>query len=91
MERTVHLSFGDFPGSEYAMQLLTDLVVHGWDLAKGAGQDDRIDPDLLDACAAWWAGQEEMYRGAGVVGPRPDVAQDADPQTLLLATFGRQR
>src|SRR6266511_4232982 len=31
MERIVHLSFGDFPGQEYTMQVFSDLVVHGWD------------------------------------------------------------
>src|SRR6478752_6197269 len=31
MDRTVHLSFGDFPGREYVMQLFADLVIHGWD------------------------------------------------------------
>src|SRR5215831_21226589 len=28
MDRTVHLSFGDFPGREYAMQLFADHLIH---------------------------------------------------------------
>jgi hypothetical protein len=30
----VHHSFGDFPGGEYAMQLVADHPVPAWDLAR---------------------------------------------------------
>ena len=30
MDRIVHLSFGDFPGREYAMQLFADHLIHAW-------------------------------------------------------------
>ena len=33
----VHLSSGPTPVEEYAEQMRLDLVVHGWDLARGAG------------------------------------------------------
>ena len=89
MDRTVHLSFGDFPGREYVMQLFADLVIHGWDLGVATGQDARLDPDLVDACAVWFAGVADGYRQAGAVGPRLDVPSDADPQERLLAAFGR--
>jgi uncharacterized protein (TIGR03086 family) len=89
LDRTVHLSFGDTPGSEYVWQLFADILVHGWDLARGIGADDRLDPDLVEACASWFAEVEAAYRSAGAVGPRPEVSDDADPQTRLLAAFGR--
>lgn len=90
MERTVHLSFGDFPGHEYAMQLFADHLIHAWDLARAIGADERLDPDLVDACARWFEPREVAYRSAGVIGSRPAVPGDADPQTRLLAGFGRQ-
>jgi uncharacterized protein (TIGR03086 family) len=89
MDRTVHLSFGDFPGREYAMQLIADLLVHGWDLARGIGADERMDPELVGVCSAWFAGVADAYRSAGAVAPRPAVPPDADAQTRLLADFGR--
>jgi uncharacterized protein (TIGR03086 family) len=89
MERTVHLSFGDVPGSEYAWQLFTDHLIHGWDLARAIGADERLDPELVDACAEWFADREELYRSGGAIGPRIDIGPDADPQTRLLASFGR--
>jgi uncharacterized protein (TIGR03086 family) len=90
MERTVHLSFGDFPGQEYTMQVFSDLVVHGWDLARAIGADERIDPDLVEACATWFAPMEEPYREAGAIGPRLETPPGADAQARLLAVFGRR-
>jgi uncharacterized protein (TIGR03086 family) len=88
--RTVHLSFGDTPAEEYAYQLAADHVIHGWDLAVATGGDRSIDPDVVEALAAWFADREELYRGAGAVGPRPDGgAGGDDPQARLLVAFGR--
>jgi len=89
MDRTVHLSFGDFPGREYAMQLLADLLVHGWDLARGIGADQRMDPELVEVCRGWFGGVADAYRSAGAVAARPPVPPGADAQTQLLADFGR--
>ena len=88
-ERTVHLSFGETPADEYAWQLFADHLVHGWDLARAIGADDHLDPELVDACATWFATNEEFYRRGGAIGPRPSLPDDADPQTRLLAAFGR--
>lgn len=48
-ERTVHLSFGDVPAAVYIAQLGFDHVVHGWDIATGAGIEAPIDDDLARA------------------------------------------
>jgi nitrilase len=89
MDRTVHLSFGDFAGRDYAMQLFADMLIHSWDLAHAVGSDERLDPELVEALATWFPDVAESYRSAGVVAPRPDVSADADAQTRLLAEFGR--
>lgn len=90
MERTVHLSFGDVPGKEYASQLFADHLIHSWDLARAIDADDKLDPDLVEACSEWFASMEAIYRAAGAIGERPDVPSGADSQTRLLATFGRK-
>jgi len=89
MDRIVHLSFGDFPGSEYAMQLFADHLIHAWDLARAIGAQEGLDAGLVESCATWFDAMEDAYRGAGAIGPRPPVAGDAGTQTLLLARFGR--
>jgi uncharacterized protein (TIGR03086 family) len=89
MDRIVHLSFGDTPASEYTYQLFADHLIHGWDLARAIGADETLDAELVEACAAWFAEREELYRQAGAIAGRPDVPADADAQTRLLAAFGR--
>src|SRR6516165_4856894 len=90
MSRTVHLSFGDFPGSEYALQLFADHLIHAWDLARAIGADENLDEELVASCATWFKGVEEAYRSAGVIAAPPPVPGRADAQTLLLARFGRR-
>lgn len=85
---TVHLSFGDFPVSEYAWQLIADHLVHSWDLAAAIGASRDLDPEAVADVAGWFVNWEEGFRGAGAIGPRAS-ATDGDPQTMLLASFGR--
>lgn len=89
LERTVHLSYGDELASEYVWQLTADHLVHGWDLARAVGGDERLDPELVAAVAEWFAEREEAYRAGGMIGPRPPLPADAAAQTRLLAAFGR--
>lgn len=89
LNRIVHLSFGDAPAEEYAWQLFADHLIHAWDLAAATDGDDRLDPELVDACAEWFGPMEEMYRKAGAVGTRPELPADANAQARLLAAFGR--
>ena len=90
MDRTVHLSFGDFPGREYAMQLFADHLIHAWDLARAIGADEWLDPALVEGCTTWFAALEDAYRGAGAIAGRPPIPDGAGAQTRLLAMFGRQ-
>lgn len=83
----VHLSFGDAPKEEYAMQLAADHLVHGWDLAAATDGDTRIDPHLVAGVAAWFDANETGYRDAGAVGARGCLTGHA--QDDLLARFGR--
>lgn len=87
---TVHVSAGDIPAPEYLRQLTADYLIHGWDLAITLGHDDALDPELVTAVHRWFRSQAEAYRGAGLVSTPVPVTTD-DPQTRLLAYFGRSR
>jgi uncharacterized protein (TIGR03086 family) len=89
LERTVHLSFGDTPAMEYVNQLFADHLVHGWDLAVAIGAEPDLDPAAVAACQDWFANREELYRGAGAIGPRVDVPAGAGDADQLIAAFGR--
>jgi uncharacterized protein (TIGR03086 family) len=89
LDRTVHLSFGDTPASEYADQLLADHLVHAWDLAAATGSAPTLDADAVRHCAAWFTDREDLYRQAGAIGPRVEVPAGASGQDRLIASFGR--
>ena len=90
LDRTVHLSFGDVPGREYIGQLTADHVIHAWDLARGTGGDERLDPELVEFVHAFLAPQVEAWQSAGVFAPPVEVPAGADLQTKLLAMTGRR-
>lgn len=88
-DAVVALSVGPTPVDEYLRQLAADHLVHAWDLANSAGANLRLDDDLVAAVAEWFAPVEEAYRAHGMIGPRPPLAADPEPQARLLAMFGR--
>jgi len=90
LERTVHLSFGDFSGRYYMGQLLSDHVIHAWDLGRAIGADEEADPELVRFAYDELVPQFEQWRSAGAFGPKVDVPDDADLQTKLLAQAGRE-
>jgi hypothetical protein len=73
--------------AEYVRQLCADHLVHAWDLAAATGGRTALDPDLVAEVATWFAGREDLYRSGGAIGPR--ASSDGDPQSELLASFGR--
>ena len=58
-----------------------DLVVHGWDLARAAGLDDRIDPDDLAAHRTRGRGRSATrMRSPNAFGPEVEPPAGADEQ-----------
>jgi uncharacterized protein (TIGR03086 family) len=91
MARIVHLSFGDVPGEEYASQLFGDFAIHGWDLAKGIGADDTLDPAWVEMLYDIFKPMESALKSYGSYGDTVTPPPDADLQTKLLAVVGRSR
>jgi uncharacterized protein (TIGR03086 family) len=69
--------------------LCFDLVVHGWDLARATGLDERIEPEEVRRVRERTADFGAMLRSPGVCGPEVEVPDDADEQSKLLAFLGR--
>lgn len=90
LERTTHLSFGDVPGREYISQVLTDHVIHAWDLARGIGAKERLEAELVDFAYSYLEPQAEAWRAGGAFGEPVKVPSHADRQTKLLAMTGRK-
>jgi uncharacterized protein (TIGR03086 family) len=89
-ERTVLLSRGPTPAVDHLVEMTADLTVHAWDLARAVGGVTALDPELVTA-ALRYAEQQLGDDGVpGVIAAPVEVPPGADPQTLLLARFGRE-
>ena len=85
---------GNVPGSELANEVwgkitLTELVVHGWDIAQATGQPFDLPERTLQACLDHVA---EFVPNAPVPGlwdPSVDVAPDAPLHDRIVAITGR--
>jgi uncharacterized protein (TIGR03086 family) len=81
---TVHLSWGPVPVAEYAEQMLLDLVVHGWDLARAIGRDDRPDADRARQALRYVEGHREELTTTELFGtPLAEQPGDDDGDRLL--------
>jgi uncharacterized protein (TIGR03086 family) len=89
LDRTVHLSYGDSPGASYVQEVATDLLIHGWDLARAVGADEAIDPELVRHVHDGVKDHVAELKATGAFGPEVAPPEGADLQTQLLAIFGR--
>lgn len=93
LEKTYKMGWGDTPGEVLLGLMLADTVVHGWDLAKGTGQDTGIAPELAEAIygvtSSMLQPQGSFPRGPAFAEP-VEVPDDAPIQDKMLAYLGRQ-
>jgi uncharacterized protein (TIGR03086 family) len=87
--RTVHLARGPVPATQYIQEMTADLTVHAWDLARAVAADTELDGELVTA-ALVVADQLPADGIPGLIDPPLDVSAAADPQTRLLAMYGRK-
>jgi uncharacterized protein (TIGR03086 family) len=98
LEQVVDHPLGQLPGRQALAVRTTDTVIHTWDLARAAGTDDTLAPDLL----RWIdANIREIYAGMAetpvseqtthrfYAAPGGDLAPDSPLQARLLNLFGR--
>ncbi|WP_433246259.1 TIGR03086 family metal-binding protein [Streptosporangium sp. CA-135522] len=90
LQTTVHLGFGAVPGPVAALIHLTEVLVHGVDLAIATGQetlvDERVCEELLTIMRAMDFG---AFRRPGMFGPEVGTPADAPAHWRLLAFLGR--
>jgi uncharacterized protein (TIGR03086 family) len=67
-----------------------DTHVHTWDLARAAGGDERLDPNVCRFARGVLEPMDEMIRRPGVFGPKLEPPAGADEQTQLLYFLGRR-
>jgi uncharacterized protein (TIGR03086 family) len=78
------------PGVMLANLALMELVVHGWDVAAGAGVPYRPDPVAVASIHRFTTLViDDGQRAAGLFGPALPVPADVDELSQMLAHLGR--
>jgi uncharacterized protein (TIGR03086 family) len=80
------------PAEQMGMVALDELVLHGWDLARGTGQPFHCDPDSTAAVLEFTSESAKPEHAAareGLFGPVVPVPEDAPPFDRALGFAGR--
>jgi uncharacterized protein (TIGR03086 family) len=89
LERTTHLTYGEFSAREYLTHITTFRGLRAYDIAKVVGCDTQLPPELVRGLWEMLEPHAEEWRAMGVFGPRVDVPDDASAQDKLLGLTGR--
>jgi uncharacterized protein (TIGR03086 family) len=79
----------DLPGEVCAMVGLTEVVVHGWDVAVATGQDFEVDDDVAEAVLAHLASFTADGPVEGLFDAAVEIGADATSFERALALSGR--
>ncbi len=90
LDRTYPSPIGPAPGSVLAHLRITELLVHGWDLASATGQPPALPADLAAGELALWRAQfKDGLPDALPFAPTRPVAAHAPAIDRLAAFLGR--
>jgi uncharacterized protein (TIGR03086 family) len=89
-QRMVELSFGWVPAPMAAVVELTEIIVHGLDIAVATSQEDAVDQAQAEKLLAVMTGMGvDAFRAPGIFGPEQPAPADAPAHRRLLAFLGR--
>jgi len=90
LDRTAHLSYGDFPVREYLQHISYFRGLRVYDLSRVIGINTIMPADLVQGLWDMLSPNAEEWRTMGVFPPEVKVPEDASLQVKLLGLTGRQ-
>jgi uncharacterized protein (TIGR03086 family) len=88
-DRIVATPFGEGPVTALVEMRTTEMLVHGWDLAKATGQSTDLDPELADSRIESFRMMRASRRGQGMFNDEQPAPADATAADRLAAAAGR--
>lgn len=90
LERIVAIPVGQVPGAVALHLRITEILVHGWDVATATGQEADFPGDLAEAELTFSRGMlGKLPPGRTPFAPPQTVSQDAPAIQRLVACLGR--
>jgi uncharacterized protein (TIGR03086 family) len=90
LARITHLTYGDYPASEYFKHITLFRTLRAYEIAKVIGADPTLPPELVQGLWDEVYPQAEEWRAMGIFGAKVEVPDDAPLQERLLGLTGRQ-
>jgi uncharacterized protein (TIGR03086 family) len=89
LDQVVHTSFGDYPATEYLIQITSFRGMRAHDIAKVIGIDPTLPDELVKGMFEELSPVADEWRQYGAFPPRVAVPDDAPLQDRLLGLTGR--
>jgi uncharacterized protein (TIGR03086 family) len=89
LQRTVHLTYGDYPAREYFWHTTQFRALRAHDIARVISVEPNLPPELVQAVWDQVSPHAEEWRSYGVFPPAVPVPEDAPLLDRLLGTTGR--
>jgi hypothetical protein len=89
LDRTVHLTYGEWSAREYLTHITHFRGSRVYDLSRFLGLDTSIPADLVQGLWEELVPRAEQWRSFHVIGPAVDVPEDAPLQDRWLGLTGR--
>jgi len=89
LDRTVHLTYGDWPAREYLTHITHFRGSRVYDLSRFLGLDTELPPELVQGLLWELEPRADQWREFHVIGQPVAAPVDASPQQRWLASIGR--
>jgi uncharacterized protein (TIGR03086 family) len=90
LDHGVTLSYGVVSARDYLWEMTVDAAVHAWDLARGLGTDEHLEPELVRRIHAETEKDADRLAASGRFDPPVPTPTHVDLQARMLALFGRR-
>ena len=89
LDRTVHLTYGDWPAREYLTHITHFRGSRVYDLSRFLGLDPTLPPELIQGLLWELEPRAEQWRSYHVIGEPVEMPADASVQERWLTLIGR--
>lgn len=90
LEKTVYLSYGDFPAGRYIKEVSSDILIHTWDLTQGLIAERNLPEDLCEIAYDVIEPMQEMAVECGIYGEKVKAPEDSTWEIRLISLSGRR-
>ena len=90
LQQPVHVSYGDVTAQHYIDEMISEVVLHSWDVDQAIQCNLIIPDDTAQYIYEWLQPRQKEMAGSGLFAAQVEVPEGSSIQTKLLGLVGRQ-